>query len=233
MNKYITKILISFGFIVIFFISNVSSASALTFSRNYTSNTINCDSSSWTIPVGCLNNNNYSNNNSFDVNNNGYNPNDPNNNPNYNNNGYNPNDPNNNPNYNNSNGNGQVSYNNNPGKPVINNYYYPGSNTPTIKKRISSNTITTKNTTTKSTTPKSTKTDSTKKVVATNFNPNLTNNGLSALAINTSKTTSNGFLPHTFWQWLVVIFLILIIVILIRMISRAGYKNKIYTNPAH
>jgi uncharacterized phage infection (PIP) family protein YhgE len=56
------------------------------------------------------------------------------------------------------------------------------------------------------------------------------NNGLTALSFK----GSGGFMPSSVWQWILVIFLILIVIILARMISKpASHNNNHNVAPAH
>lgn len=110
------------------------------------------------------------------------------------------------------------------GAPVVNNYYYK------------TNPTTTKTTT--STTVKSATTGSSSSDTAVKSNTSSTqeeadesqtfNNNLPALAF----AGSGGFLPSSFWQWLLVAVLILAIVILVRLINRSTHKE-VHGAPAH
>ena len=51
---------------------------------------------------------------------------------------------------------------------------------------------------------------------ASGFGPDTSNNGLAALSLN----GSGGFMPSSVWQWLLVVFLILIVIIIARMFKK-------------
>lgn len=54
------------------------------------------------------------------------------------------------------------------------------------------------------------------------------NNGLTALSL----AGSGGFMPSSIWQWLLVIFLILVIIIIARMLGRS-HTHEVHTVTAH
>ena len=208
MNKYISKILIVVG---IFSLSLTVSNSAL---AEYPT-LQDCANSTWTTPVGCddIMDRYYAGyySNGYDyvstTHSNNYYNNQPNQ---YNNNNY----PSN-------------------GTPVVNNYYYK-DNSATSK---SSTSTTTKSSTSLSTSSKTNTSssnndkvngDSSNASAEEVFNTSGSNNGLTALSFR----GSGGFLPSSFWQWLIVIFLILFIIILARVIARTN-KGNVHGAPAH
>ncbi len=206
MNNFISKILISLGTLSIMFIG-VNYASAA-----------NCNSS-WTTPIGC-------NDSSYYQYNSGYSYNQP-----YNNYDYNYyTEP-----YQQYAYTQPVQYShpipNNPGAPIINNYYQT-TNNPAAP---STSTKSTSNTVAKSTTSSSTKSvvkeaeaSNNEAFTSTNSGQSF-NNGLTALSFR----GSGSFLPSSFWQWLLVIVLILFIVILIRLINKYNLRNRNHSTPIH
>ncbi|MDD3663119.1 MAG: hypothetical protein PHT84_04605 [Candidatus Pacebacteria bacterium] len=118
--------------------------------------------------------------------------------------------------------------------PVVNNYYYQTLPI-TTNKQVASASTTTKTTSSTSTQAKSntsTKASSASKTTSDDIS-NVSgaqgfNNGLTAM----SYTGQNVFFPNSFWHWLIVIFLILVIVILTRMIARTPRKE-VHTVKAH
>lgn len=106
--------------------------------------------------------------------------------------------------------------------PIVNNYYYQtlpittnkqvASASTTTKTTSSTSTQAKSNTSTKASSASKTTSDDVSKVSgAQGFN-----NGLTAM----SYGSQGIFFPHSFWQWLIVIFLILVIIILARLIAR-------------
>lgn len=206
MNKYISKILIVVGiFTLSLIVSNSVSAEYPTLQ--------DCASSTWTTPAGCdaIMDRYYAG---------------------YYSNGYDyvattrTNTYNDQPYYNNNN-----RYYQPDTKPVVNNYYYKDES-------VSAKSTTT--TTTKSSTSGNTKTSTTDST-ANNVN-GTGSNANSAEALSTDGTKNDltalsfrgdgGFLPSSFWQWLLVIFLILFIVIIARVIARSNKAN-VHGAPAH
>lgn len=190
MNKYISKILISFGTLIVF-LSLVNPIQAATLE--------DCMNATWTTPVGC--------DKILDSYYTGY----------YKSNYNNPYYYNNQYSYSNS----QYAYNQ-PTTPIVNNYYQ-AIPVNTSKKVVSTST-TTKSTSNSNTSVKSDNTSSTntdKESSSVNNNQGFNSNGLPAL----SFAGSGGFLPSSFWQWIIVIFLILIIIILARLIGKSSHKD--------
>lgn len=209
MNKYISKILIVVGiFTLSLVVSNYASAEYPTIR--------DCANSTWTTPVGCdaIMDKYYAGyySNGYDyvatTRSNTYYNNQPNQ-------------------YNNSN-----NYQPN-GTPIINNYYYKDqsvtakSTTSTTTKSTTSGSSSTKTNTSASNTNKLNG-DSSNVNAEEVFNTDGTSNDLTALSFR----GSGGFLPSSFWQWLLVIFLILFIIILARMIARSNKAN-VHGAPAH
>jgi disulfide bond formation protein DsbB len=207
MNKYISKTLIVVG---IFTLSLIVSNSALAVYPTIQ----DCANSTWTTPVGCdkVMDSYYAGyySNGYDyvatTRSNTYNNNYPN------------------------------QYSNNyqaNGTPIVNNYYYKDDSV-TAK--------TTTSTTTKSSTSENTSSKTNTSISDTNkvsgdtdtksredvFNTSGSDSGLTALSFR----GSGGFLPSSFWQWLLVIFLILIIVIIARFIARS-HRDDVHGSPAH
>lgn len=112
--------------------------------------------------------------------------------------------------------------------PVVNNYYYKDESVKTSS-TVSS---TTKSTTQANTKTKTNASDSNVKSDSNTADSedvfSTDSNGLTALSFR----GSGGFLPSSFWQWLIVIFLILAIIILTRMISRS-HRNDVHGAPVH
>ncbi len=104
------------------------------------------------------------------------------------------------------------------------------TNTSTTNRATTNNTAATtktttanKNTTTKNTVVKDAQTSADTQAPIYND----TNNGLTALSLS----GSNSFMPDTFWEWLCVFFLLLVIIILIRQF-RPKTVHEVHT-PAH
>ena len=208
MNKYISKILIVVGiFTLSLIVSNSASAEYPTLR--------DCANSTWTTPVGCdaIMDRYYAGyySNGYDYvattrSNNYYNQ----------------------PNQYNSNNNYQPN-----GTPVINNYYYKDesvtskSTTSTTTKSSTSGSTSSKTNTSASNVNKVNGDESNASAEEV-FNADGANNGLTALSFR----GSGGFLPSSFWQWLLVIFLILFIIILARVIARSN-KGNVHGAPAH
>jgi hypothetical protein len=129
-----------------------------------------------------------------------------------------------------------------PGTPIINNYYHKTSPVTTSSTSTSStSTTTTKAKTTASSTnnnkvASNVKTSSANNTLGVNENTGYQNfnsfdsnpNRLTALSFR----GSGGFLPSSVWQWLIVIFLILMIIIVARLISKP-YRYQVRNLPAH
>ncbi len=209
MNKYISKILIVVGSLGLSLIVSTSAFAEYPTIQD-------CANATWTKPVGCdaIMDKYYAGyySNGYDyvstTRNNSYNNNQPNQ-------------------YNNQ----QVAYANYQPTPVpvVNNYYYKDESV-TAK----STTTTTTKSSTSGSTKANTSTANTNKVNSDSDTANsedvfsTDSNGLTALSFR----GSGGFLPSSFWQWLIVIFLILGIVILARLISKS-HRNDVHGAPAH
>ena len=117
--------------------------------------------------------------------------------------------------------------------PIINNYYYKDES---VTAKSTTNT-TTKSSTSGSTTTKTNTSASTQKesdVKSDTSNTSNLDEGFSGGSELTalSFSGSGGFLPSSFWQWLLVAILILVIIILARLIRRASHKEE-YSVPVH
>jgi len=114
-------------------------------------------------------------------------------------------------------------------RPVVNNYYYQTTGS-TNKVASSTTTKTVAKTTDKTDTSSSDKSATDNQNDSEDvFNSDQSYyNGLTALSFR----GDGGFLPSSFWQWLLVIVLILAIVIIVRLINRSSYKE-VHSIPAH
>lgn len=113
--------------------------------------------------------------------------------------------------------------------PIVNNYYYQTLPITTNKQVASTSTTTKTTSSTQAKSSTSTKSSDVNKDEESRISDNQGfNNGLTAM----SYTGQSGFFPGSFWHWLIVIFLILVIVILTRMIARPS-RREVHTVQAH
>jgi hypothetical protein len=107
--------------------------------------------------------------------------------------------------------------------PIINNYYT--TPTPTVVSNTNTKTVTTPATTQKDNSVNANNTDGTLKPLT----DTASSNNLTALSLN----GSGGFMPSSIWQWLLVIFLILVIIIIARILGKKPATNSPHSTPAH
>ena len=117
------------------------------------------------------------------------------------------------------------STNNQPVAPIVNNYYYSTTAPSTVAKTTTVSNLVVAQKDNSTVVKSATATDSTLKPLT----DTATGNNLTALSLN----GSGGFMPSSIWQWLLVIFLILIIIIVARMLGNKPASNDPHAVHAH
>jgi len=105
--------------------------------------------------------------------------------------------------------------------PIVNNYYT--TTAPAVAS--TTKTVTTPSTVQKDNSVNASNTDGTLKPLT----DTASSNNLTALSLN----GSGGFMPSSIWQWLLVIFLILVIIIIARVLGKKPAANSPHATPAH